>query len=382
LDAVMQLCGVPADKLRAICSAIDKLDKEPWAMVRAEMINIKGLAADVADQLGQFVQLSGMPFTLLNRLKANNDLLALPLAQQACAELQALFDFLQAFGCLDRITFDLSLARGLDYYTGVIYEAVLTGDDMVGKEKKGKEDDEQPQVGSIAAGGRYDNLVGMFSGKSVPAVGVSVGIERVFAILEAKARRSGPPRKTQTQVMVCAIGENTLLSRMQLCAELWRGGIAAEYMYVVKANAKRQMEYAMEVGVPFVIFFGETELKEQKVKLKNAATRTEIDVPRNALVSTLHAAISALTSVTPASLAPPATAAAVSSASSTASTGALLTVGTLVGQYASSEKEKDNAPPTVASTPSQTKQARSKGSTDSQKQNSGKKKNITPKTSS
>ena len=82
-----------------------------------------------------------------------------------------LFTYCDAMGCLDNILFDFSLARGLDYYTGLIYEAVLTDTD---------------RVGSIAGGGRYDGLVGMFSGKDIPAIGVSIGIERVFSILEEK----------------------------------------------------------------------------------------------------------------------------------------------------------------------------------------------------
>ncbi|PNH03565.1 Histidine--tRNA ligase [Tetrabaena socialis] len=98
-------------------------------------------------------------------------------------------------GSLAPVTLDLSLARGLDYYTGVIYEAVLGG----------------ANVGSIAAGGRYDKLVGMFSGKDVPAVGVSIGIERVFAIMEQQVREraaaSGKPvRAVETDVLVGSIG--------------------------------------------------------------------------------------------------------------------------------------------------------------------------------
>jgi len=80
-----------------------------------------------------------------------------------------LFEYCEAMGCLDHLSFDFSLARGLDYYTGLIYEAVLTDTD---------------RVGSIAGGGRYDGLVGMFAGKPIPSAGVSIGIERVFAILE------------------------------------------------------------------------------------------------------------------------------------------------------------------------------------------------------
>ena len=92
-----------------------------------------------------------------------------------------MFTYLEAFGVLDRISFDFSLARGLDYYTGLIYEAVLTDTD---------------RVGSIAGGGRYDGLVGMFSGKAVPSVGVSIGIERVFSILEEKAGPEIRPTST------------------------------------------------------------------------------------------------------------------------------------------------------------------------------------------
>ena len=90
-------------------------------------------------------------------------------------------------GCLGDIIFDFSLARGLDYYTGLIYEAVLT---------------DENRVGSIAGGGRYDGLVGMFSGKEVPSVGVSIGIERVFAILEEKVKAKAGVRETKTQILV------------------------------------------------------------------------------------------------------------------------------------------------------------------------------------
>lgn len=91
--------------------------------------------------------------------------------KQTVADMELLFTYLEAFGVIDRVSFDFSLARGLDYYTGLIYEAVLT---------------DTERLGSIAGGGRYDGLIGMFSGKVVPAVGASIGIERVFSILEEK----------------------------------------------------------------------------------------------------------------------------------------------------------------------------------------------------
>jgi histidyl-tRNA synthetase len=101
--------------------------------------------------------------------------------------METLFDYLDAYNCLDSISFDFSLARGLDYYTGLIYEAVLTDTD---------------RVGSIAGGGRYDGLVGMFSNKPIPAVGVSIGIERVFAILEEKSKDDYTVRETETQILI------------------------------------------------------------------------------------------------------------------------------------------------------------------------------------
>ncbi|CAL1413527.1 unnamed protein product [Linum trigynum] len=101
-----------------------------------------------------------------------NSFLAASSSVQVCRyldELDILFEALDHSKCISKVVFDLSLARGLDYYTGVIYQAVFKG---------------TTQVGSIAAGGRYDNLIGMFGTKQVPAVGVSLGIERVFAIME------------------------------------------------------------------------------------------------------------------------------------------------------------------------------------------------------
>ncbi len=175
LDAIFDICGVPQDKFRPICSAVDKLDKLSWEEVKAEMVSEKGLSPDIADRIGQFVLNVGEPLQLWKVLMDRKLFGDHALALDAMNELKTLFDYLDAMGALHRISFDLSLARGLDYYTGVIYEAVLI--------------DGVAQVGSIAAGGRYDNLVGMFSpaGIQTPCVGVSIGVERVFTILEKKA---------------------------------------------------------------------------------------------------------------------------------------------------------------------------------------------------
>lgn len=174
LDAILDLCGVPSDKFRTICSAVDKLDKEPWSEVRREMVEDKGLTGDVADKIGEFVVLKGKPWDMYNSLMDSKRFGTHKGALEAMEDLRILFEYLEAMGKLHFISFDLSLARGLDYYTGVIYEAVCMNGNT--------------QVGSIGGGGRYDNLVSMFqeAGKITPCVGVSVGIERVFTLMEER----------------------------------------------------------------------------------------------------------------------------------------------------------------------------------------------------
>ena len=121
LDAMLDIAGVPPQKFRAICSAIDKLDKEPWSAVKAEMVEDKGLAEAVADKIGEMVVLRGRPLELLAKLMDPAHALSLhPGSRAALEELQTLFSFLEAMGALGPIVFDLSLARGLDYYTGTV----------------------------------------------------------------------------------------------------------------------------------------------------------------------------------------------------------------------------------------------------------------------
>eukprot|EP00803_Ostreobium_quekettii_P009552 evm.model.scf_85EXC.10 EVM.evm.TU.scf_85EXC.10 scf_85EXC:64372-67395(+) len=286
LDATMDIAGVPARKFRTVCSSIDKLDKEPWEAVMRELVEDKGLPQKVADRIGEFVCLRGQPMELLETLSAEGHALAGHAESRAAlAELRILFDFLTAMGGIGNIVFDLSLARGLDYYSGVIYEAVLKG----------------ANVGSIAAGGRYDKLVGMFSGKDVPAVGVSIGIERVFAILEqqirARAEESGKAlQAAETMVLVSSIGSGLQRKRMELCADLWCAGICAEFGFKPNPKMGDQLNYALNKGIPFLVLFGEDELSKGVVKVKDMAERTEDFVEVGGLVAELKARIGAMQS--------------------------------------------------------------------------------------
>jgi len=274
LDGLMESCGVPPDKFRTICSAIDKLDKEPWEAVREEMVGQKGLAAEVADRLGTYVTRPPGEdnMAMLKELRADKLLSEHKGACEAFNDLELLFNYLKSLNCLNNISFDLSLARGLDYYTGVIYEAMLTTTD---------------RVGSIAAGGRYDNLVSMFSGNAVPCVGISIGIERIFTILEEQERARGNIRATETQVLVASVGNNLLQSRMELCAELWAHNIKAEFLYDLNPKPKKQMDFALENTIPFICWIGEEEIKEGVVKLKDMNAKEETVVKRAEIVDFL-----------------------------------------------------------------------------------------------
>jgi histidyl-tRNA synthetase len=169
LDAMVALSDIPEDKFKTVCASVDKLDKEDWQTVKKELIE-KGLDESQCNKLWIFVQYKDSPAKLLERL--NTDGVFTEKGKEALEEMAVLIDYLEILGITKYMSFDLSLARGLDYYTGLIFEAVLT----------------EGFLGSIAGGGRYDELLGMFSGKSIPSVGGSIGIERVFNILEEKLK--------------------------------------------------------------------------------------------------------------------------------------------------------------------------------------------------
>ncbi|VDQ11485.1 unnamed protein product [Trichobilharzia regenti] len=126
LDGLFAACDVPADKFVTTCSSVDKLDKVPWEDVKRELCEDKGLSVQTADKIGFYVQLSG-GIDLVERLESDESLNNQPSAKAALQDMRLLLGYCEALGIKDRIAFDLSLARGLDYYTGVIYEAVLKG---------------------------------------------------------------------------------------------------------------------------------------------------------------------------------------------------------------------------------------------------------------
>ncbi|CAL9044671.1 unnamed protein product [Musa banksii] len=272
LDGMLEICGVPSEKFRTVCSSIDKLDKQPFEQIKKELVDEKGLAVETADKIGAFVKKRGPPLKILSELKKEgSQFLENAGSVLALNDLEILFKALEKAKCLDRVVFDLSLARGLDYYTGVIYEAVFKG---------------STQVGSIAAGGRYDNLVGMFSGKQVPAVGVSLGIERVFTIMEQLEKdRNQLIRASETQVLVAILGKDLTLAA-EIVGQLWDAKIKAEF-----GLTKRVMNHinrAKQSGIPWMVLVGESEVSSGIFKLKSIEANQEEEIPREKIVDELQ----------------------------------------------------------------------------------------------
>merc|ERR1712037_677041 len=278
LDGIFEVCGVAEDMFRSICSAVDKLDKAPWEEVRKEMVDEKGLEAEAADRIGEWVQMSGGE-ELVEKLLGSK-LAESAKAKAGLEDMALLLRYCNLYGCSDSVSFDLSLARGLDYYTGVIYEAVLGGDE------------EEVLVGSVAGGGRYDGLVGMFDpkGRSVPCVGVSIGIERLFSIMENNlAKQSNNKIRTvDTQVYIISAQKNLVEERMKLITELWDADIRTEQSYKKNPKMLTQLQYCEEQGIPLAVVLGESEIAKGVVKVRSVSTREEVEVPRKELVANLR----------------------------------------------------------------------------------------------
>ncbi|KAI1472495.1 histidyl-tRNA synthetase [Daldinia caldariorum] len=278
LDGIFSVAGVPADKIRPISSAVDKLDKEPWEAVKKEMVEQKGLPEEVADKIGVFVLNRGTIDEMIEFIKADPNLSSNEEIKAGLADMDLLSTYSKELGTFDKVSFDLSLARGLDYYTGLIFEVIQKPAETKDKDgtrypEKSSKNDDASAVGSIAAGGRYDNLVGMYGKKQIPCVGISFGVDRIFTILKAR-RGDKENRSRQVDVYIMAFGgkefNGLLLERMSVARQLWEAGIRAEFSAKVKPRLPQQFKASEDV--PLGVILGQDEIAEGKVRLKVLGT--------------------------------------------------------------------------------------------------------------
>ncbi|CAD8114236.1 unnamed protein product [Paramecium primaurelia] len=261
LDAMINIAGIPKTQFKTVCSSIDKLNRQSWKEVKQELIEQKGVTEEQAEKLSQLVQLKGEPYQMIQQLKEQK--LFEQQGQEALDEMELLFNLLKQMNGLKNVIFDLSLARGADYYTGLIQETELLG----------------RQVGPISGGGRYDNLVGTFQKNSIPCVGAAIGIDRIFPIIEEKFKNSGKVfRENQSDFIVATIPSHNIdmtAEKFKIYDLLWSNGIKADVCYRLHWNLGKQLSYANEQQIPYAIIIGEDEVKQEIVQLKDLISKKE-----------------------------------------------------------------------------------------------------------
>lgn len=266
LTGVMELCGVDQALHNTVLSSIDKLDKQSWESVREEII-LKGTTPDVADYVGKFLTVKGPLVDAITRFRSlftENTIMSAKI-ENALNEMDVLFGFLEAYQIDKYCEFDLSLARGLGYYTGMIFEAVVV--------QETTSDQPPVRIGSIAAGGRYDKLVGMFAGRDVPSVGCSFGIERLFALAEQKMEQC---TNIDIDVWVYPMGDNAVRKVMGFMNEFWRNNVKAQMQDDLSLKMKDQIEFCLTNNVKYMIIVGDDEVKNDTITIKNIAEKSQI----------------------------------------------------------------------------------------------------------
>ena len=250
LAGIAEVIGAP-DKIIDITVAIDKLDKIGIDAVNAELKE-RGLSDDQVAKLQPILNLSG---TTLEKLTALKTILATSeIGLKGVEEMEIVFDELSIVNCQLSIELDLCLARGLNYYTGAIFEVKAL----------------DAQIGSITGGGRYDNLTGIFGLPNVSGVGISFGADRIYDVL-TELDLFPKALQSTTQILFAAFGEAELAYALKWAKELRQAGKAVE-VYPEPAKMKKQMSYADAKQIPFVAIVGGDEMAQNKVMLKKMTT--------------------------------------------------------------------------------------------------------------
>lgn len=262
LTGIAEVIG-EADKITVITVAIDKLDKIGPDGVNAELRD-KGLSDDAIGKLQPIISLSG---TNDEKLQTISDVLKdSEVGLKGVEETRFILDTLKTAGLNNEIQLDLTLARGLNYYTGAIFEVKALDTPM----------------GSITGGGRYDNLTGIFGMPGLSGVGISFGADRIYDVLNT-LELFPKEAVTGTRLLFINFGEKEAAYCMSMARNARNAGIKTE-IYPDAAKMKKQMAYANIKAIPFVAIAGENEIKEGKVMLKNMTTGEQTMVTSDELI--------------------------------------------------------------------------------------------------
>ena len=250
LNGFYALLGL-SEKSGDVMRTIDKLDKIGPEKVRSILVEDFAVAEDTADELMRFIACPGTSeekLAFLEQYRGRNEVFDLGLD-----ELATVVKYVALFGVpAENFEVDLTIARGLDYYTGTVYETVLT---------------EHPEVGSVCSGGRYDNLAEFYCDRALPGVGISIGVTRLFYVLQEQKMLSDELITAPAEAVVIPMGD-VLDAAVSAATVLRAAGIRTQ-VYFENKKFKQKIGYADKSGIPFAVLIGENEANEGKVAVKD-----------------------------------------------------------------------------------------------------------------
>lgn len=281
LNGLLEHKGL-ADKAVPLLRALDKLPKIGRDKVAEEMVKEAAVTPGEADAVLTLAETTGTNTEILEQVTSFFAATPNDKAAEGLRRLRELLAVAKAAGVPEnRIRIDLSIARGLDYYTGTIYETFLTGTYGEGSESKSLEG-----FGSVCSGGRYDNLAGLFTRQTLPGVGASLGLDRLIAAMEAMRHPLLTGQTTPAEVLVVNFDETRLGDYQRLARTLRAAGVNVE-VYPDSRKIGQQLGYAEKRGFKFAVIAGPTEFEHGVWKLKDLARREETTVSEAELVAAI-----------------------------------------------------------------------------------------------
>ena len=250
------------NKAPNIMRTVDKLDKiGPNKVKELLLAEDIGLTGEAADEILKFIAIqgdNGQVLTALEDYRGRNERF-----DQGLDELTTVVKYLAAFGVPeDHFAVDLTIARGLDYYTGTVYETTML---------------DHPEIGSICSGGRYDNLAEYYTDKQLPGVGISIGLTRLFYVLSEQGMLNGDMNTAPTDVLILPMTDD-LSPAISFASRLRQAGIRTQ-LYTEQKKFKQKMSYADKLGVPYVVFLGEDEVRLGAVSVKDMISGEQNTLP-------------------------------------------------------------------------------------------------------
>ena len=263
-----------------IMRTVDKLEKIGVEQVR-ELLLESGITTEQSLEILNFIRITGTNSQVLSSLeqyRGRNELF-----DTGLDELNLVVKYLGAFGVPEsHFAVDLTIARGLDYYTGTVYETTML---------------DHPEIGSICSGGRYDNLAEYYTDKQLPGVGISIGLTRLFFVLEDQGYLNANLNTAPTDVLILPMTED-LAPAISLATQLREAGIRTQ-IHSEQKKFKQKMSYADKIGVPYVIFLGEDEINQGVAAVKDMRTGEQVKLSSTEAVSYILNGVTACNQGTP-----------------------------------------------------------------------------------